>query len=40
MGLLVQELHLHYVPANLISIACCSVLNFVASDRLVFRAAL
>ncbi len=40
MGLLVQELHIHYVPANLISIASCSVLNFLASDRLVFREAL
>ena len=38
-GLLVQQLHIHYLPANLISIACCSVLNFLASDRLVFREA-
>ena len=38
-GLLVHELHIHYVTANLISIACCSDLNFLASDRLVFREA-
>ncbi len=40
MALLVGRLEIHYLLANLISIACCSVLNFVASDRLVFRTAL
>jgi putative flippase GtrA len=39
MGLLVGKLEVHYLTANLISIVCCSVLNFVASDRLVFRTA-
>ena len=39
MALLVGKLEVHYLSANLISIACCSVLNFVASDRLVFRTA-
>ncbi len=40
MALLVGRLEIHYLVANLITIACCSVLNFVASDRLVFREAL
>ncbi len=39
MALLVGRLEIHYLVANLITIACCSVLNFVASDRLVFREA-
>jgi putative flippase GtrA len=37
MWLLVSELHLHYFLANLIAIGTCSVVNFFASDRLVFR---
>ena len=37
MELLVGRLEIHYLLANLITIACCSILNFVASDRLVFR---
>jgi len=40
MELLVGRLEFHYLSANLITIACCSVLNFVASDRLVFREAI
>ncbi len=40
MELLVGRLEVHYLVANLITIACCSVLNFVASDRLVFREAM
>jgi len=40
MELLVGRLEIHYLTANLITIACCSVLNFVASDRLVFREAI
>ena len=40
MELLVGRLEVHYLVANLITIASCSVLNFVASDRLVFREAL
>ena len=40
MELLVGRLEVHYLVANLIAIASCSVLNFVASDRLVFREAL
>ena len=40
MELLVGRLEVHYLVANLIAIASCSILNFVASDRLVFREAL
>ena len=40
MELLVGRLEIHYLSASLIAIACCSVLNFVASDRLVFREAM
>ncbi len=40
MELLVGRLEVHYLVATLITIASCSVLNFVASDRLVFREAL
>jgi putative flippase GtrA len=29
-------LHIPYLPANGLSIACCALLNFLASDRLVF----
>ena len=37
MWLLVSQLHVHYFIANLIAIGSCSVVNFFASDRLVFR---
>jgi putative flippase GtrA len=37
MWLFVSQLHMHYFVANLIAIASCSVVNFLASDRLVFR---
>ena len=37
MKLLVGCLGIHYLPANLISITICSVLNFFISDRLVFN---
>jgi len=37
MWLLVSRLHLHYFLANLIAIGTCSIVNFFASDRLVFR---
>ncbi len=37
MWLFVSQLHLHYFFANLIAIATCSIVNFLASDRLVFR---
>ena len=36
MPLLVQGLHLPLLPANLVSIAACSLLNFAASEELVF----
>jgi putative flippase GtrA len=36
MRLLVGELHLNYVLANLFAIAVCSLANFLLSDRLVF----
>jgi putative flippase GtrA len=39
MGLLVGEAHLRPLVANLISIAACSLVNFVVSDRWVFRGA-
>lgn len=38
MLLLVGRAHLPELPANLISVAGCSVLNFFVSDRWVFRA--
>lgn len=39
MRLLTGQAHLPVLPANLLSIAACSVANFVVSDRWVFRAA-
>lgn len=39
MRLLVGAAGLHPVAANLVSIACCSLLNFFLSDRFVFIAA-
>ena len=36
MWLLVSQLHLHYFLANIMAIATCAILNFLASDRLVF----
>lgn len=36
MRLLVGVFHLPLLPANLAAIACCGVLNFLVSDRLVF----
>jgi putative flippase GtrA len=36
MWLLVSHLKLHYFVANLIAIGTCSIVNFLASDRLVF----
>ena len=38
MRLLVGEAHLRPVPANLVSVAACSLVNFLVSDRWVFRA--
>jgi putative flippase GtrA len=35
---LVEELGLKYLCANALAISLCSILNFLASDRLVFRA--
>ena len=37
MWILVSQLHLNYFLANLLAIGTCSILNFLASDRLVFR---
>lgn len=34
---LVAQYHLPVLPANLIAIPCCSMLNFLASDLFVFR---
>jgi putative flippase GtrA len=36
MWLLVSRLHLHYLIANITAIGVCAILNFLASDRLVF----
>lgn len=36
MRLLVGRFHIHYVVANLITIAACSVANFLVSHRFVF----
>ncbi len=36
MGFLVGALHLNYLIANMITIAACSILNFLVSDRFVF----
>ena len=35
--LFATEFGLHYMVANLLAIASCSLINFVANDRLVFR---
>ena len=40
MRLLVGEAHFRPVVANLVSIAACSLVNFLVSDRWVFRAPL
>lgn len=37
MSLFLNTLPIHYLTANTLSIAACAVLNFVASDRYVFR---
>lgn len=37
MKLLVDLAHLHYLLANIIAIVTCSLLNFLVSDRLVFK---
>jgi putative flippase GtrA len=37
MRLFVGVAHLPYVPANLVTIATCSIVNFLVSDRFVFR---
>ena len=39
MGLFVEYLSLHYLPANGLCVAICSTLNFIAGDRFVFRSA-
>ncbi|MGA2687846.1 MAG: GtrA family protein [Candidatus Korobacteraceae bacterium] len=40
MRLLVGSLHLQYMAANILSIGACSLLNFWASDQVVFQAEL
>jgi len=37
MRLLVGQAHLRPILANMLAIAACSVLNFIVSDRWVFR---
>ncbi len=39
MRLLVGQAHLNYLLSNLVTIASCGLLNFVVSDRVVFRPA-
>jgi putative flippase GtrA len=36
MHVLVGTAHLHYLPANMLTIAICSIFNFLVSDRFVF----
>ena len=36
-GLYAETFGIHYALANLMAIASCSVLNFIANDRFVFR---
>jgi putative flippase GtrA len=36
MWLLVSRFHVHYLLANITAIGACAILNFLASDRLVF----
>ncbi len=38
MSIYVGQLGLHYLVGNIASIASCTILNFVISDRLVFLA--
>ena len=38
MAVLVGRLHLPYLLSNVIAIGVCSLLNFLAADRFVFRA--
>jgi len=37
MRVLVGEAHLNYFAANILTIAACSILNFMVSDRFVFE---
>jgi putative flippase GtrA len=37
MHVFLQTLPVHYLTANTLSIATCAIINFIASDRLVFR---
>jgi putative flippase GtrA len=37
MRVLVGEAHLNYFVANILTIATCSILNFLVSDRFVFE---
>lgn len=37
MKVLVGEAHLNYFIANILTIATCSIVNFVVSDRFVFE---
>lgn len=37
MQMFVGKLDIHYLPANLISVAVCAILNFVAGNHFVYR---
>ena len=37
MELLNVRLHLHYILSNVVAIGACALLNFLASDKLVFK---
>ena len=38
MPLLIELGHMHYLIANVLTVGVCSVANFLAADRIVFRA--
>jgi putative flippase GtrA len=37
MRVLVGQAHLNYFMANILTIATCSIVNFLVSDRFVFE---
>lgn len=39
MALFVEKLGMHYMPANLLAVSTCAILNFLAGNQLVYRSA-
>jgi putative flippase GtrA len=37
MWVFVDQFRLHYIPANILAVLICSIVNFILSDRLVFK---